>query len=71
MKILISEEEYFKMRDDLKEKDREIANLHFKLKFKELREKQTISLMEQITARLERMEDMLEQIPNDDWWFDC
>ena len=70
MKILISEEEYLKTRDDLKGKDREIADLQFKLKFKELQEKQTISLLEQITARLERMEDMLENIPNDDWWFD-
>ena len=70
MKILISEEEYLKTSDDLKGKDREIADLQFKLKFKELQEKQTISLLEQITARLERMEDMLENIPNDDWWFD-
>ena len=70
MKILISEEEYLKTRDDLKGKDREITDLQFKLKFKELQEKQTISLLEQITARLERMEDMLENIPNDDWWFD-
>ena len=70
MKILISEEEYLKMKSELKEKDGEIVNLQFKLKHKELQELQTISLMENITERLERMEDMLENIPNDDWWFD-